>query len=213
MRVEVQVDDREPTGVVRSVRNHPDVRACEVTRLVAADIAVQGIGVERKTPRDYVRSAIGPRGTDLDAQAGRLLAAYDRAYLLVEGTLVGVEGATGLDPTAVRGSMASLMARYGLPVVPCGDRERLVDLAIRLGRKHREPPSPRALPSGAVPDRDAPPAKRMYGCIEGVGPELAERLYRTFPSVAALAEASVEDIQGVEGFGEKRARDVYESLR
>lgn len=213
MRVEARVDDREPAGLARAVRDHPDVRACEVTRLAAADVAILGVGFERKTPRDYVRSAIGPRGTDLDDQARRLLAAYDRAYLLVEGDLADVERATGLDPAAVRGSMASLMARYGLPVVPCGDRERLVDLAVRLGRKHREPPSARALPAGAVPDRNAPAAKRMYGCIEGVGPELADRLYEAYPSVAALAEASLEEIRAVEGFGEKRARAVYESLR
>jgi hypothetical protein len=77
--------------------------------------------------------------------------------------------------------MGSITARYGAPVVPWTDRRRLVDHAVRLGRKHPEDPSRRTLPVGSVPSRREPTARRMYACIEGIGPGLAEALYDAYP--------------------------------
>ncbi|MFC6903852.1 helix-hairpin-helix domain-containing protein [Halalkalicoccus tibetensis] len=61
--------------------------------------------------------------------------------------------------------------------------------------------------------RNEPTAKRMYGCIEGIGPELAERLYEAHPSVAALSGASIEELCALEGIGEARARRIRGALR
>jgi ERCC4-type nuclease len=108
--------------------------------------------------------------------------------------------------------MASVTARYGTPVIPCSDRRRLVDFAIRLGRKHVEEPSRRPLPMGSVPSRSEPTAKRMYGCIEGIGPELADALYEAYPTVAELVAADREALTAVEGIGEMRARRILAAL-
>lgn len=170
------------------------------------------VGVERKTPADYVSSAFGASGSDLYDQTARLSASYDYGYVLVEGTLPEMEAvAVGPGPTAVRGSLASITARR-VPVVPCSDRERLVDVAVRLGRKHAEAPGRRPLPAGAVGRRNEPVAKRIYGCIDGIGPTTAQRLHEAFPTVASLVAASVDEITAVEGVGETRARAVRESL-
>ncbi|WP_254536167.1 ERCC4 domain-containing protein [Halomarina litorea] len=232
MRVDATVDDREPAGVVEAVREHPDVTGTGVRRLASGDIVLRpeatdggrkrtgnGNGeppttaVERKTPRDFVQSAVGRHGSDLRDQLARLAAGADHAYLLVEGDVADVERATGLDGAAVTGTVASLMARSGVPVVFCGSRDRLVDLAVRLARKHAEAPGRRALPSGAVPSRAEPTAKRMYGTVDGIGPALATTLHEAYPTVESLLGASVEDLTELEGFGEGRARAVYEALR
>lgn len=224
--VSATVDDREPAGLVEAVRAHPDVRDAEVTRLSAGDVVVRAagaetaagddgsvaVGIERKTPGDYAASAFGASGSDLYGQTARLRGAYDRGYLLVEGTLEAMEAAAvGPDPAAVRGSLASLTARR-VPVIPCSDRERLVDVAIRLGRKHAEEPGSRPLPAGAVTARHEPVAKRIYGCIERIGPATAERLHEAFPTVASLVDASTEELTRVEGVGEGRANAIRESL-
>ena len=229
LRVVATVDDREPAGVVEAVRAHADVSETSVERLASGDIVVRperadaggsggsestpAVAVERKTPRDFVQSAVGRRGSDLRDQLARLVASADHAYLLVEGDLADVERTTGLDGAAVSGTVASLMARSGVPVVFCGSRERLVDLAVRLGRKHAESPGERALPPGAVPSRAEPTAKRMYGTVEGIGPTLATTLYEAYPTVESLLGASVDDLTDLEGFGEGRARAVFEALR
>ncbi|MDL5362600.1 helix-hairpin-helix domain-containing protein [Halalkalicoccus sp. NIPERK01] len=213
-RVRATVDDREPASLVRAVRDHPDVEVVEVTRLPAGDVAIGEVGIERKTLRDYIGSTMGRAGPDLRDQVGRLRTRYDHPYVLLEANLADLETLrTGVSGAELHGSMASIIARTGVPVMPCGDRERLVDLAVRLGWKHVEEPSARRLPAGAITARDEPTAKRMYGCIEGIGPELAGTLYEAYPSVSALAEASVEELLALEGIGEARARRIVRALR
>lgn len=214
MSVSVTVDDREPAAVAAAFRDHPDVASVAVRRLDAGDVTIGEVGFERKTCGDYLRSTLGRGGTVLEEQVRELAGAFSHAYVLLEGTFADAEACwPGASAAAVRGSVASLTARTGVPVVPCGDRERLIDLAVRLARKHAEAPSPRPLSPGAVPGRDEPVAKRMYGTIEGIGPGTAAALLEAFPSVAAAARASRAELEAVEGVGPKRAAAVYAALR
>lgn len=214
MRVAVTVDDREPEGLIEAVRAHPDVTAVDVERLATGDLAIDSVGVERKTLRDYVTSAMGRHGVDLDDQVERMAAAYDHSYVLLEDDFDALESLrTGISPESIRGSMASITARHGVPVVPCTNRDHLVDFAVRLGRKHTEEPSRRRLPTGSVPSTREPTTKRIYGCIEGIGPELAETLYDRYPTVEALLAASPEDLTRIEGIGPARAATIADALR
>lgn len=210
----VVVDDREPATVVRAVRNHPEIEAVETARLAAGDVAVGEVGFERKTPADYVTSVVGPTGTDIYDQVEKMNEMYAHSYVLLEGDLADAEAVRpGVAAASVRGSLASLTARHDTPVVPCSDRERLVDVAIRIGRKHSGAPGPRRLPPSAVAGRTEPTVKRMYGCIEGVGPATASRLYEAFPTVDRLVAASRAELLAVEGVGEKRADAISRAIR
>jgi ERCC4-type nuclease len=241
MTLTVAVDDREPEGVRRAVEAHADVDRVEVRRLPAADVAIgdgggneadassgdndrvedggedgiaSTVGIERKTVSDYASSALGTTGTDLREQVVKMADAYDHAYVLLEGDLSEVGARRpGLNAEAVHGTMASYAARRDTPVIPCSDRQRLVDVAIRLLRKHTEAPGARPLPGGTVTGYATPTTKRMYGCIEGVGSVTADALYEAFPSVEALMAATREDLLAVEGVGEKRADAIFETLR
>lgn len=212
MSVVVAVDDREPTAVVEAVRTHADVEAVEVHRLAAGDIVVGDVGVERKTLDDYVNALVGRTAPDLYDQIRRLSEAYPHPYLLLEDELPADDDA-GVPAAAVRGSAASITARHDTPVIPCSDLVRLVDVAVRLGRKHVEAPSRPSVPDGSVTTLGAPTAKRMYGCIDGVGPDTAERLYDAYPTVAEIFDASPADLMRVEGIGPKRADSVYAAFR
>ncbi|MDS0475834.1 ERCC4 domain-containing protein [Natrinema sp. 1APR25-10V2] len=214
MRVTVTVDDREPAGFVEAVRDHPDVTAVAVERLATGDVAIDSIGFERKTLRDYVSSAVGRSGSDLADQVERMADAYDHSYVLLEDDFAGLESLrTGVPPASIRGSMASITARHGVPVIPCTDRRQLVDFAIRLGRKHAEDPTSRQLPVGSVPSRREPTTKRIYGCIDGIGPELAATLYDRYPTVEALLEADTGDLTAIDGIGPTRAETIYAAFR
>ena len=212
MSVVVAVDDREPKAVVEAVRAHADVDAVEVRRLVAGDLVVGDVGVERKTLRDYVNGLVGRSAPDLYDQVRRLTDAYAHPYLLLEDELPA-DGTEGVPAAAVRGSVASIISRFGTPVVPCSDLERLVDMAVRLGRKHVEDPSTPALPRGSVTTLDAPTSKRMYGCIDGIGPETAANLYEAYPTVAAILAATREELRAVDGVGPTRAEAIHAAFR
>ncbi|ELY67518.1 ERCC4 domain-containing protein [Natrinema versiforme] len=214
MRVAVTVDDREPAGLVEAVRSHPDVIEVTVERLATGDLAIDSVGIERKTPRDYVTSAMGRGGSDLADQVERMAAAYDHSYVLLEGDFADLESLrTNVSPASIRGSMASITARQGVPVIPCTDRTHLIDFAIRLGRKHAENPTNQQLPVGSVPSRREPTTKRMYGCIEGIGPELAATLYDRYPTVEALLEARIDELTGIDGIGPTRAETIHAAFR
>ena len=214
MSVSVTVDDREPPAVAAALRAHSDVEAVEVRRLPAADIVIGEVGFERKTCEDYLRSALGRLGSDLEEQVGKMTEAYEHAYVLLEGDIADVEACWPATPDAsVRGSIASITARFGVPVIPCGGADRLVDLAVRLARKHVEDPSARPLPVSAVTGRTEPIAKRMYGCIEGIGPGTAAALYDAFPTIESALAAGEEQLREIDGVGPKRAEGVYRALR
>ncbi|WP_222918077.1 ERCC4 domain-containing protein [Natrinema sp. SYSU A 869] len=214
MRVAVTVDDREPAGLVEAVRTHSDVTAVAVDRLQSGDLAIDSVGFERKTLRDYVTSAMGRHGSDLSDQVERMAAAYDHSYVLLEGDFDDLESLrTNVSPASIRGSMASITARQGVPVIPCTDRRQLIDFAIRLGRKHAEEPTNSQLPVGSVPSRREPTTKRMYGCIDGIGPEIAATLYDRYPTVEALLGASVDELVEIDGIGPTRAATIHTAFR
>lgn len=208
MSLVVAVDDREPAVVLRAVRDHPDVDVVETHRLDTGDFVVGEVGIERKTLGDYASALVGRTGPDLYDQVHRLHEAYAHSYLLLEGELPA-DGDERVPAAALRGSAASITARLETPVIPCSDRERLVDMTVRLGRKHAEEPTLPALPQSSVTAFDAPTVKQMYGCIDGIGPDTADRLYQHYPSVAALLAASPEELMNIEGVGPKRADAVY----
>lgn len=214
MSVAVVVDDREPEAVAAAFRARPDVDAVTVSRLVSGDIVIGDVGFERKTGGDYLGSALGRTGTDLEGQVAAMAQAYDHSYVLVEADLDELEAQRpGVAGASIHGTIASITARFGVPVVPVGDLGRLVDLAVRLARKHAEEPSRRSLSTGAVPVLHEPVAKRMYGCIEGIGPGTAEALYEAFPTVEALLDASKEELLSIDGVGPTRAKAVYTAVR
>lgn len=212
MGVVVAVDDREPTAVAEAVRAHADVDGVEVDRLDAGDLVVGEVGVERKTLADYASTLVGRSAPDLYDQVRRLREAYAHPYLLIEDQFPA-DSDEGVPAAAVRGSAASITARQGVPVIPCSDLPRLVDMTVRLGRKHVEDPSKPALPRGSVTALGEPTTKRMYGCIDGIGPETADRLHEAYPSVADALGASPEELMAVEGVGPKRAEAIYAAFR
>lgn len=212
MPFEVVVDDREPTALVEAVRAHDDVTRVAVRRLAAGDLVMGEVGVERKTLDDYTNALIGRSRPDLYDQISRLSDAFTHSYVLLEDQLPA-DGDEHVPAVAIRGSVASITARLGTPVIPCSDRERLVDLAVRLGRKHVEAPSTPALPQSSVTTLDAPTAKQMYGCIDGIGPDTADRLYEAFPAVADVLSATRAELMDVDGVGAKRADAIYTAFR
>jgi DNA excision repair protein ERCC-4 len=223
--VTVLADRNEPMRVRMLSLNHPDVTDWGEAFLDAADLVVNGVGFERKTPSDFAASMTEDR---LDEQVEKLGEAYDHAYILLEGCFGDFDrlGHSSLNPQSARGKAASITARNGIPVIPTADvadasEERdqrvLVDMAVRLGRKHTEEPSSNYLASSAV-GSDEPAGKRMWGCLDGIGPSLAEKLWERFGSPAWVwydhkaDESAYERLQEVSGIGERRASSILEEL-
>lgn len=209
--VKVVVDVHEPEELGTLALFHPDVDGAAIDQpLESADLIVNGVGFERKTPSDYAGSLTSGR---LKAQVRKGVDAFDQFYILVEGDIDDFErlSHSRISAASLRGSVASFAARDGVQTVFCGDMGTLVDMAIRLGRKHTEAPSSIVLPTPDV--ADAPVLVRMLACIDGVGPETARAIAAEFDSLPLVIEAIKQDVLAtVDGVGPKTAATIMESL-
>lgn len=219
-KVNVRVDWREDTGVVDEVKAHDEVADYEVTQLDNGDIEIRdpdGEGVllfERKTVSDYANS-MTDRDDHLKDQVERLEEATDApARVLIEGNMddFGDLKHTNVLPQSLRGFTASLEERNGAKVKFCSNLENLVDYAIRTARKNFEESSTSLRVESAV-KKSEPFTKRVYGCVDGVGPEMAGRLYDTYPTLPDALEADVDDLKQIEGVGDSLAERIHTTLR
>lgn len=212
--VEVVIDVREPPEITGAVDAHPEVESYEFAELPAADLEISGIGFERKAPGDYVGSLKDGRLTEQTMKLGQR---YEHAYILYEGSIVETDSPfkSSMNGSSIRGSMASLIAREDSgvhAVIPVSNRELLVDMAIRIARKHIEESDQKYIPKPDV-GVNADPTEMMYACIPGVGPEMAERLKEHYPTIRMFTEeASFEELQEIEGIGEERALKIIDAF-
>lgn len=214
-KVHVIVDIREPNELITSVSEHEDVEDYEISKLDAGDLVIRGVGFERKTISDYASSLVGKSDRDLYDQVEKMKNAYDNGYILVEGDYIDVENLyhSNLNPSSIKGSMASIEARHGIGVKMCSNIDLLVDRAVALARKHNEERVSKILPTGSVSGINEPFTKRVYGCIDGVQKSRAEALYDRYPRVEDILCVDRDDLMDIEGIGEKTADKIYRSFR
>lgn len=237
MTVEVLLDIHEPIELQTALERHDTPDDVLLTKLETADIVVgRDLDVvdhcpvgevyaafERKDLSDYVNSM---RSGRLERQVHRMGSYFDHNYVLVEGDLFQTEQLehTQMKPESVRGHMASLTARDDHPVhsvMCCSTTELLADMALRLARKHSEEPTSARIATGSV-ENDEPPGMQMWGCLPGVGPERAERLYEAFGTpgrftsgmspLSSIREEATEKLTSVEGVGDETATEIVGEL-
>lgn len=221
----VVVDVNEPDDVRILSLKHPDVGSWKEAPLDAADLVVNGVGIERKTPSDFASAMLEDR---LDEQVRKLDDVFDDAAILIEGNGFADFSSlshTRLKPESARGKAASIHMRWGIPVVPTGGtpgtetaHRLLIDYALRLGRKATEEPSSGYL-EGSVVGSDEPLGKRLWGCFEGVGPTRADTLYEFCGSPTEFAlettgvgVSRIGVLENVDGIGPTTAQRLAEQL-
>lgn len=230
------VDIHEPESIKQLTVTHRDVDRYKEVPLDSADIIVNGIGFERKTPSDFVSSMTESDGDGIpriERQIEGLKERFDHAVILLEGGFDGFSSLshTKMDPKSARGKAASIHMRHGIPVVPTGgtpgtetSERLLVDYAIRLGRKAVEAPTTNYLKTASV-GSDEPLGKRLWANFDNIGPERAGVLYDhemigspmqftefvTTTSKDPEAEAT-EILLTVAGIGQKTAERLTEQL-
>lgn len=213
----VVVDVHEPDKIRMLLLSHPDVDNWLEESLDAADIVVNGVGFERKTPSDFAQSILDNR---IDEQIRKLTEAYEHSVILIEGGFDGFSSLdhTSLTPQSARGKAASIHMRWGIPVVPTGGtagtetaKRLLVDYATRLGRKSTEEPSSAYL-EGSVVGQDEPLGKRLWGCFEGVGATRADDLWMAVGS-PVQGPLSPNELEAIDGIGAKTAESLVNQMQ
>lgn len=210
--VSVVIDSREPSNFITHVRGHEDVESWAISELPAGDLAIEGVLFERKEPSDFVSSMVEGR---LYEQAGKLKDSTGHAYILIEGDIGDFETLihTKIPAKSVRGCVASVMERFQIPIIFCGDPPTLVDMAIRIARKHGDAPPSSFIDQEIYATRHLPTVQRMYRCLPGVGQKTAESLHERYPTIPDIVAATEEELQEIDGVGAKTAKSIREELR
>jgi DNA excision repair protein ERCC-4 len=133
----------KPVIVVDTREKHPYTFGINGSRsvvhaaLLAGDYSLQGyetqIAIERKSLDDYVQTII--HSQDRFSRELTLLRTYPRAWIVVEATLDDIlQGryTSRTHPNSVLALTASIMTRYGIPVLFASDRPSSIALVESL---------------------------------------------------------------------------------
>jgi ERCC4-type nuclease len=183
----------------------------EVSRLAAGDYVVgRGTVVERKRVVDLHTSVSHAR---FWPQLARLREAFDRPYLLIEGTDID---RGSLHPAAVR-SLCLAVIDLGVPVLRSYQQTDsaawIYRLALRCQTRRkrtqwppaRDPRRPRMLPGLSNPES-------LLASVPGISASLAGALLSRFGSVAGVVDAGPLAWLEVPGLGPTRAKVLAETL-
>jgi len=201
-------DVRESSFVVQALQ---EMKAEVVEKTISPGDYVVGDGfaVERKTFRDFVSSIFKKR---LFEQLERLRKAYERCCLIVEGDIgYGLTDLT--NPLVFWGALAHITAEWHIPVVFTLNEEQTAQFLFSVAKKLQ---TAKEVTVEAVykPKRYSLADQQLFA-VQGlptVGPKSAVKLLKRFGNVRRVYMAKKYELIRVEGFGEKRAREITQFL-
>jgi ERCC4-type nuclease len=208
--IHILVDDRETAcGILDKIKDR-DEFVSEVRRLTLGDFEVDGrLLFERKTLPDLVASIKDGR---LFSQAVRLANSDKLVALILEGTARDL-GDSKMRREAIQGALISLTLFLGIPLLRSRNQAETIQLMLFAARQGR------AVASGALPRKGRRYRSRQRVQIHilqglpGVGPRRAMLLLQRFGSIGAVVQASLEELQSVDGIGQETADRIRWSVR
>ncbi|MEA2071389.1 MAG: helicase-related protein [Asgard group archaeon] len=159
------------------------------------------IAVEYKKGEDLLASIIDGRLFD---QIGLLTNAYQIPLLIIEGFATG-----GIHPEAIAGALASLMIDFGISIIQTQSSEEtaviLKRLAIREQKTKRRKAYIRTARKMGNPNENA---IQILSAFPGINRTIANRLLEEFSSVKKVVNTTQEELQKVNGLGEKKSEII-----
>lgn len=171
-------------------------------QLTVADYVIDDlVAVERKTGRDFAASIKDGRLFD---QAQRIKEAYPKSLLILEGEIF-------LKENVVMGTLLSL-AKRGLPVIRTKDAQATANALLLLEKKKGKAThaKPKGIKAPGRPLREI--SIDSLASMPGVSKTNALKILKHFSSLQAVASASQEELQEIEGVGAKLSESLYKAF-
>ncbi len=202
----VYADYREKaSGVVREL--HALGTDIKLEMLHTADYVLSGrVGVEFKTTEDFVNSIIDGR---LLEQVKQLREHFIRPLLIIEGTS-DMYAVRNIHPNAIRGMIATIIISYGIPLIQTRDAKETASLLLTIARREQEDKKPFNPHTSKKPMNTREAQEYIIGAFPNIGPQLAKELLVKLKTVKNIVNASMQELQNVEGVGEKKATGIKE---
>jgi DNA excision repair protein ERCC-4 len=203
--IDVIADDREQKSDVIAALSQIESVNVIIERLTIGDYQIDSRAiVERKTLRDFAVSIVDGR---LFKQTIRLANSGLMGMLILEGTS-GDTADLGVTREAMQGALITVSLVLGIPVLRAIDAAETAKLIVYTARQIE------TMANGGIHRHGyRPKGKRrrqlyILQGLPGIGAERADRLLDTFGSVAAVITATSDELQMIEGIGERIARGI-----
>lgn len=190
------------------LRRSPDFRVT-VTRLKLGDYLLDNRFLfERKTMRDLVVAIMDGR---LFQQTLRLAKTTLQPAIILEGGSGELVGC-GMRWEAIQGALVTLALFCGVPLLRTRTPEETVRTMLFAARQGR------TFATGALPRHGYRPrgkrARQLFVLqgFPGIGPAKARRLLERFGTVEAIVNARSDELQSVEGIGNRLAEKLRWSV-
>ena len=209
-KLRVYVDDRERASGVPQLLAKLGV-AVLYRKLSVCDYVVPGgIGIERKTVVDLVKSVFDGRLLD---QVRRMAETYEVPVLIIEG-LEPIERYTSR-ANAIRGAIATAIVDFGLRLMRTVNERETACMIYSLARRGVSARSRGPIVLHKKPKLGDLRSWQLYvvQSLPHVGPKLAQRLLETFGTVERVFTASAAELSRVEGLGYERAINIVRILK
>lgn len=202
------MDNREAdTAVAKILSKRCDLRPKQLT--VADYQLSQRVGVERKTVADFLQSLTDGR---LFQQLGDMKKTFSRPILLIEGTDDMFE-LRDIHPNAIRGALASIATDLKIPILWTKTQLETAELLYTIAKREqvqlKKNVSLRVKPNFRSTNQEQ---EFLVGGLPKISSVLAKRLLKKFGTPEKVFTAKAEELQEVEGIGEKLAKKIRKLL-
>jgi Fanconi anemia group M protein len=202
----VIVDNRERNINIISSLEEKEVELAFAQLPVGDYIISDRICIERKTVADFESSIIDSR---LFEQMSRLSASFKKPIMLLEGS----DDDFRLGRNVILGTVAKLYVEYNVQVIKTSGAEDTAYVIQRLAEheQRREESFPRI--AGIKKAHNTYEWQILIlSSIPGIGTELSKRLITRFKTIRRVMSASVEELEGIDKIGRKKATRIYDIL-
>lgn len=207
----VIADSRETkSNVVRELYDMDDVQVDPETIEVGDFIIGPETVIERKETSDLISTITGDR--NLFEQVQNMLNSYERAIILVEGSPKELYS-YGVHPNSVRGLLDSVTDSFNVDLFYTVDEEDTARWIKTLADRAQEDRD-REVSAHGKKKTETMSEQQEYvvSSIADIGPVTARALLDEFGTVERVFNATTDELQDVEGVGEKTAEGIREVL-
>ena len=210
MNFRIIVDNRERASGIPAILKRLGCRVWFSQLTVGDYIIAEGIGIERKSIRDFMRSIYDGR---LFLQASALASEFEIPIIIVEGKLDDINA----DERGVNvyfGAIASLMTNLKVNVVNTLNKQQTALLIYRLWSQISKPKKRRLV----LKERKTRPKTleewQLYvvSSLPHVGEKTAQTLLRKYGTVRNVMNLTLQQFANVPGIGFERAVTIHKIL-
>ncbi|MFQ6010237.1 MAG: ERCC4 domain-containing protein [Candidatus Aenigmatarchaeota archaeon] len=173
---------------------------------VADYLVSDRVAIERKTAADFVSSVIDQR---LFSQVKRLKENFEKPVLIVEGDNIYER----LNPNAVRGTIASLVLDFNIPIIWTRDPGETAGMIFWLAKREQIDEKREVAIRGEKKAMSVPKQQEfIVAGLPGVSNKRARALLKHFKTPSAVFSAEEKELVKVEGIGKKTAKNIRKLL-